>query len=74
MNIDSLLEEKVAINERLYDALVTKLSEVSQDYLKVFGEKEGLNKLGEDLCTKIAPTISDMHWSNLVLHLKRISG
>ena len=47
---------------------------VAAQYVELYGHKEGLEEMGEDLCKHIAQGKHPEGWAGLVRHLVRISG
>lgn len=47
---------------------------VAAQYVELYGHKEGIEEMGEDLCKHIARGKHPEGWAGLVRHLVRISG
>ncbi|UZJ60897.1 hypothetical protein OKW98_03905 [Pseudomonas sp. KU26590] len=50
------------------------LESVADQYIYLFGKKEGMEEIGEDLCRLVAPNRHPGGWCGLVQHLVKISG
>ena len=47
---------------------------MAAQYVELYGHKEGIEEMGEDLCKYIAQGKHPEGWAGLVRHLVRISG
>ena len=47
---------------------------VADQYAELYGKKEGIEQMGEDLCKYIAASKHPEGWSGFVRHLMAISG
>ena len=47
---------------------------VAAQYVELYGKKEGIEQIGEDLCKHIAGGKHPEGWAGLVRHLVKISG
>lgn len=47
---------------------------VAEQYVELYGRREGIEQLGEDLCKRIAPGKHPGGWAGLVRYLIKISG
>lgn len=54
--------------------IFASLELVAAQYIEVYGAKEGIEEMGEDLCKSIASSKHPEGWAGLVRHLVRISG
>lgn len=50
------------------------LKAVAAQYVELYGKKEGIEQMGEDMCSRIAPGQHPGGWAGLVKHLVQISG
>ena len=47
---------------------------MAAQYVELYGKKDGIEQMGEDLCKHIAGGKHPEGWAGLVRHLVRISG
>jgi hypothetical protein len=64
---------KASANE-LKRRVLENLAIVADQYVELYGGKEGIEQMGEDLCTRIAQGRHPGGWASLVKHLVKISG
>lgn len=58
------------LKRRVFD----NLELVAAQYVELYGKKDGIEQMGEDLCKHIAGGKHPEGWAGLVRHLVRISG
>lgn len=74
LDLVQLFEVKSDASRHIQSKLLEMLENVTDAYIAEHGEIEGLQRLGEDLCTRIANRNRLDGWSSLVSHLIKISG
>lgn len=62
------------VKEEMRRRAFASLELAAYQYTELYGNKEGMEELGEDLCRRIAPSKNTEGWANLVRHLVKISG
>lgn len=60
----------VELKRRVFE----NLEVVAAQYVELYGKKEGIEQMGEDICSRIAPGKHPGGWAGLVKHLVQISG
>lgn len=60
----------VELKRRVFE----NLEAVAAQYVELYGRKDGIEQMGEDMCSRIAPGKHPGGWSGLVKHLVQISG
>ncbi len=69
-DVDKYLAQRNQLDRDMHEALIEELKNLTDRYQIVFGNSEGVNQLGEDLCRRVA----SYRWSEIVCHLNKISG
>ncbi len=71
-------EELLTLRQDSYAELEYRVFEnfkiVVEQYIELYGKKEGIEQIGEHLCRRIAPGRHPGGWGGLVQYLVKISG
>nr|WP_140422163.1 hypothetical protein [Pseudomonas sp. A46] len=73
LNKDELVVLRREAEKELGRRAFNGLEQVVAQYVQLYGSKEGVERIGEDLCKRIAPGKYPEGWSGLVNYLVKIS-
>lgn len=75
---DCTEEELYSLRKASADELKRRVREnlaiVADQYVELYGGKEGIEQMGEDMCMRIARGRHPGGWASLIQHLVKISG
>lgn len=69
-----LMALQFAAKDEMQDRLLQSLQDLGDEYVDLYGSKEGIERMGEDLCRRVANGRHPEGWPGIIRYLIKISG